>query len=72
MSGSQPLILVDGSHYLYRAFYAMPNLQTSTGQPTGAIRGVVNMLLNLMHEYTQAPIAVVFDTAKTYLSAWHV
>lgn len=64
MSGSQPLILVDGSHYLYRAFYAMPNLQTSTGQPTGAIRGVVNMLLNLMHEYTQAPIAVVFDTAK--------
>lgn len=64
MSASQPLILVDGSHYLYRAFYAMPNLQTSTGQPTGAIRGVVNMLLNLMHEYTQAPIAVVFDTAK--------
>lgn len=64
MSGSQPMILVDGSHYLYRAFYAMPNLQTSTGQPTGAIRGVVNMLLNLMHEYTQAPIAVVFDTAK--------
>lgn len=64
MSGSQPLILVDGSHYLYRAFYAMPNLQTSTGQPTGAIRGMVNMLLNLMHEYTQAPIAVIFDTAK--------
>ena len=64
MSASQPLILVDGSHYLYRAFYAMPNLQTSTGQPTGAIRGVVNMLLNLMHEYTQAPIVVVFDTAK--------
>lgn len=64
MSGSQPLVLVDGSHYFYRAFYAMPNLQTSTGQPTGAIRGVVNMLLNLMHEYTQAPIAVVFDTAK--------
>ncbi|MYD46648.1 MAG: DNA polymerase I [Gammaproteobacteria bacterium] len=64
MSGSHPLILVDGSHYLYRAFYAMPNLQTSTGQPTGAIRGVVNMLLNLMHEYTQAPIAVIFDTAK--------
>ena len=64
MSGSQPLILVDGSHYLYRAFYAMPNLQTSKGQPTGAIRGVVNMLLNLMHEYTQAPIAVIFDTAK--------
>ena len=64
MSASQPLILVDGSHYLYRAFYAMPNLQTSTGQPTGAIRGVVNMLLNLMHEYTQASIAVVFDTAK--------
>ncbi len=64
MSGSQPLILVDGSHYLYRAFYAMPNLQTSTGQPTGAIRGVVNMLLNLMYEYTQAPIAVIFDTAK--------
>lgn len=64
MSESQPLILVDGSHYLYRAFYAMPNLQTSAGQPTGAIRGMVNMLLNLMHEYTQAPIVVVFDTAK--------
>ena len=64
MSDPQPIILVDGSHYLYRAFYAMPNLQTSTGQPTGAIRGVVNMLLNLMHEYTQDPIAVVFDTAK--------
>ena len=64
MPGPLPLILVDGSHYLYRAYYAMPNLQTSTGQPTGAIRGVVNMLLNLMHEYTQDPIAVVFDTPK--------
>ena len=56
-----PLILVDGSSYLYRAFYGLPPLSTSQGQPTGAIYGVVNMLHKLMAEYQPHAMAVVFD-----------
>ncbi len=63
MPEQRPLILVDGSTYLFRAFYALPDLKTSTGQYTGAIRGVVSMLLKLMEDYQGSPIAVVFDTA---------
>ena len=47
----KPLILVDGSSYLYRAFHAMPSLTNSTGLPTGAVYGVVNMLRRLLTEY---------------------
>ncbi len=54
-------ILVDGSSYLYRAFHALPPLSTSKGQPTGAIKGVVNMLRSLRKEYPHSAMAVVFD-----------
>lgn len=56
-----PLILVDGSSYLYRAFHALPPLSTHTGQPTGAIKGVVSMLQKLIKTYGPTHIAVVFD-----------
>jgi DNA polymerase I len=56
-----PLILVDGSSYLYRAFHALPPLATSTGKPTGAVKGVLNMLLSLRRQYPDSPFAVVFD-----------
>lgn len=64
MQTTKPLILVDGSTYLFRAFYALPDLRTSNGQYTGAIRGVVSMLLKLMNDYPDSTIAVVFDTAS--------
>ena len=41
------IFIIDGSSYLYRAFHAMPPLSTSKGQPTGAVKGVTNMLMNL-------------------------
>lgn len=56
-----PLILVDGSSYLYRAFHGLPPLKTSQGIPTGAIKGVLTMLARLRKEYTDSPFAVVFD-----------
>lgn len=56
-----PLVLVDGSSYLYRAYHALPPLTTSKGQPTGAIKGVLNMLKSLLKQYPDSPIAVVFD-----------
>jgi len=56
-----PLVLVDGSSYLYRAFHALPPLTTSTGMPTGAVKGVLNMLLALRRQYPDSPFAVVFD-----------
>src|SRR5713226_3117849 len=64
---SEPLILVDGSSYLYRAFHAMPNLSTSRGESTGAIYGMVNMLRKLLADYNPDYIAVVFDApGKTF------
>ena len=56
-----PLVLVDGSSYLYRAFHALPPLTTSKGMPTGAVKGVLNMLLSLRRQYPDSPFAVVFD-----------
>ena len=56
-----PLVLVDGSSYLYRAFHALPPLTTSKGLPTGAVKGVLNMLKSLHKEYPRSPIVVVFD-----------
>ena len=58
---NKPLILVDGSSYLYRAFHAMPQFTNSRGEPTGAAYGIVNMLRKLLAEYDPAHIAVVFD-----------
>ncbi|MDT8880592.1 DNA polymerase I [Halomonas saccharevitans] len=62
-----PIVLVDGSSYLYRAFHALPPLTTSEGQPTGAIKGVLNMLKRLIKDYPDSPMAVVFDApGKTF------
>ncbi|MFB9146015.1 DNA polymerase I [Halomonas alkalicola] len=62
-----PIVLVDGSSYLYRAFHALPPLTTSNGQPTGAIKGVLNMLKRLIKDYPDSPMAVVFDApGKTF------
>lgn len=62
-----PLVLVDGSSYLYRAFHALPPLTTSTGQPVGAIRGVVSMLNKLVDSTGTDRVAVVFDASgKTF------
>jgi DNA polymerase I len=62
-----PLILVDGSSYLYRAFHALPPLTNSSGQPTGAVYGVINMLKKLVEEYQPEHMVVVFDAkGKTF------
>lgn len=56
-----PVVLVDGSSYLFRAFHALPPLMNSEGMQTGAIKGVVSMLRNLLKAYPDSPVAVVFD-----------
>ncbi|MFC6633940.1 DNA polymerase I [Microbulbifer taiwanensis] len=62
-----PLILVDGSSYLYRAFHALPPLTTSKGNPTGAVRGVIAMLRRHLKEHPDSTVAVVFDAkGKTF------
>ncbi|MCG5499260.1 DNA polymerase I [Ectothiorhodospira lacustris] len=61
MNTSSPLILVDGSSYLYRAFHALPPLTNSRGEPTGAIYGVAGMLRKLIGEYQPSHMAVIFD-----------
>ena len=69
MSASDPneLVLVDGSSYLYRAFHALPPLVTSRGQPTGAVKGVINMIRALMKSCGHSNIAIVFDAkGKTF------
>ncbi|EAR22931.1 DNA polymerase I [Nitrococcus mobilis] len=68
MSEQYPLlILVDGSSYLYRAYYALPPLTTPAGEPTGAVYGVVSMLRKLLAEYDTAYFGVVFDAkGKTF------
>ncbi|MFT6702540.1 MAG: DNA polymerase-1, partial [Pseudomonadales bacterium] len=64
---TSPLVLVDGSSYLFRAFHGLPPLTNSKGQDTGAIYGVVNMLRSLMSTYKPSHIAVVFDAkGKTF------
>ncbi len=61
MSNKSTLYLIDGSSYLYRAFHALPNLNNSAGEPTGALLGVANMLKRLLNEEQPEYIAVVFD-----------
>lgn len=62
-ASTPPLILVDGSSYLYRAFHASEraNLRTADGRPTGAIRIMTNMLRSLMRQYQNSHVAVIFD-----------
>ncbi len=67
MTQKPHLILVDGSSYLYRAFHALPSLSTSSGQHTGAIYGVANMLRRLLKDYQPERMVVVFDAkGKTF------
>jgi DNA polymerase-1 len=67
MSGPRKLVLVDGSSYLYRAFHALPPLTSSKGEPTGALLGVLNMLLKLLKDESPQLMAVVFDApGKTF------
>lgn len=62
-----PLVLVDGSSYLFRAFHGLPPLTNSKGMDTGAIYGVVNMLRSLVKDYTPSHMVVVFDAkGKTF------
>jgi DNA polymerase-1 len=62
-----PLVLVDGSSYLYRAFFALPPLTNSRGEPTGAVYGVLNMLQRFLREHAASPMVVVFDApGKTF------
>lgn len=62
-----PLVLVDGSSYLYRAYHALPPLTNSKGLPTGAVKGVISMLRRLIKDYPDSPVAVVFDAkGKTF------
>ena len=67
MVDARTLVLVDGSSYLYRAFHALPPLTNSRGEPTGAVLGVLNMLLRMQREQKPELVAVVFDApGKTF------
>ena len=57
----KPLVLVDGSFYIYRSFFALPPLSTKDGQPTGAIKGALNALNKLLKQYQPTHVAVIFD-----------
>ena len=66
-SATPPIVLVDGSSYVYRAFHALPPLISSKGEATGAVKGVINMLRRLLKDYPNSPVAVVFDAkGKTF------
>ena len=63
---------MDGSSYLYRAFHALPDLRTSRGEPTGALRGVVSMLRRIAEDGKPDYFAVVFDApGKTFRDEWY-
>lgn len=62
-----PVVLVDGSSYLFRAYHALPPLTTSKNQPTGAIKGVISMLRRLEQDFPGSKMVVVFDAkGKTF------
>jgi len=61
MAETRPLVLVDGSSYLYRAYHALPPLTNSSGEATGAVYGVISMLKRLLSDYDPERMAVVFD-----------
>ena len=62
-----PIVLVDGSSYLFRAYHALPPLNNSKGQPTGAIKGVINMMRRLHKDYPESIVVVIFDAkGKTF------
>lgn len=66
-SKTPPVVLIDGSSYLFRAFHALPPLSAANGHPTGAIHGVLNMLQKLLKDYEPTHVGVVFDASgKTF------
>ena len=60
-SDNDSVILVDGSSYVYRAYHALPPLSTSTGQPTGAVRGVTTMVMRILEDHPNSPVGMIFD-----------
>ena len=67
---TKPIVLVDGSSYLFRAYYAMPDLTSADGAPTGAVRGVISMMRRLSADYPGSLLVVVFDApGKTFRDA---
>tara|TARA_Y100000766_G_scaffold32271_3_gene22425 strand:- start:10881 stop:13565 length:2685 start_codon:yes stop_codon:yes gene_type:complete len=64
---NDPIILVDGSSYLYRAYHALPPLTTSKNQPTGAVKGVISMIKKILIDHPDSPLVVIFDAkGKTF------
>ena len=55
------VILIDGSSYVYRAYHALPPLTTSSGHPTGAVRGVTTMVMRILEDHPNSPIGMIFD-----------
>ncbi|MCB1820576.1 MAG: DNA polymerase I, partial [Candidatus Competibacteraceae bacterium] len=71
MTIPKPLLLVDGSSWLHRAFNALPPLSNRAGEPTGALYGMLNMLHKLLADYQPDYLAVVFDApGKTFRHTW--
>ena len=67
MKNDYQVVLVDGSSYLFRAFHALPQLLSSKGQATGAIKGVISMIKKLINDYPDSHVAIVFDAkGKTF------
>ncbi|MFL2526142.1 MAG: DNA polymerase I [Candidatus Azotimanducaceae bacterium] len=67
---TKPIVLVDGSSYLFRAYYAMPDLTSAEGAPTGAVRGVISMMRRLSADYPGSLLVVIFDApGKTFRDA---
>ncbi len=70
-SPNPPVVLVDGSSYLFRAYHALPKLTASSGQPTGAIKGVIGMLRKLRQDFRDSKVIVVFDAkGKNFRHDW--
>jgi len=66
-ASDKPVCLVDGSSYIYRAFHALPSLTSGTGEPTGAVFGVANMVRRLIEQREPERLAVIFDApGKTF------
>ncbi|MDQ1237677.1 MAG: hypothetical protein O5V64_525 [Wigglesworthia glossinidia] len=62
---NEEIILIDGSIYLYRAYYGLPNLKNKLGQPIGAIYGMISMIKKILKKYTPYYVAIIFDSGKT-------
>ena len=66
---NKQFIIIDGSSYLFRAYYALPPLTNTAGHPTGAMYGVVNMIKKLLKQYKTDKIAIIFDSKQKKTSA---